>query len=334
MGAAELEMIAKLEAAFPEFREGIGIGDDAALLRNDGTLAIGNDMLIEDIDFTSSIPIELVAEKALASNLSDLAAMGASPFAYLLALGCPESFLPQFDRFVKALATVSRRYGIALIGGDISRSAQLILSITAIGRVPRRALLRSGAIAGQRLFVSRPLGASAAGLRLLTSGWTITRDHNVVPPQGTDFGYPEREFASAAIMRHVAPEPEVALGTNLAEIDEVTSCIDVSDGLSSDLRRLCEASGTGAILDWDRLPAFADLPAHARMVGAGVGDLVLHGGEEYALLFTSSLTESQMSSRLGRVVYAIGRITEGKGILLERDGKREALPAGGYEHFG
>ncbi|HUF16498.1 MAG TPA: thiamine-phosphate kinase [Thermoanaerobaculia bacterium] len=333
MGAAEREMIAKLAAAFPEFREGMGIGDDAALLRNDGTLAIGNDMLIEDVDFTASIPIELVAEKALASNLSDLAAMGASPLAFLLALGCPESFLPQFDRFVKALAAVSRRYGIMLIGGDISRAPQLILSITAIGRVPARVLLRSGASPGQRIFISRPLGASAAGLRLLTSGWTIAHDHKLVPPAGTDFGYAEREFASAAIMRHVAPEPEVTLGPKLAAMSEVTACIDISDGLSSDLKRLCEASGTGAIVDWDRLPAFADLPAHARMVGAGVADLVLHGGEEYALLFTSSLTESQMSSRLGRVVYAIGRIAEGQEILLERDGKREVLPAGGYEHF-
>lgn len=334
MSAAEREMIATLAAAFPDFREGMGIGDDAALLRQAGTLAIANDMLVEDVDFTASIPIEFVAEKALASNLSDLAAMGASPLAYLLALGCPETFLPQFERFVKSLAAASRRYGITLIGGDISRAPQLILSITAIGRTGSRAILRDGARPGERVFVSRPLGASAAGLRLLSNGWTISADRQVSPPSGTNFGYSERELVSAAILRHVSPEPELALGQKLAEADEVSACIDISDGLSSDLRRLCEASRTGAVVDWDRLPVFPGLPENARIVGTGPRDLVLHGGEEYALLFTSSLTESQMSSRVGTVVYSIGRITEGSEILLEHDGKREALKEGGFEHFG
>lgn len=333
MGAAEREMIAKLAEAFPAFSEGMGIGDDAALLRGSGTLAITNDMLVENVDFTSTIPIEFVAEKALACNLSDLAAMGATPLAFLLAIGCPESFLGQFDRFVKALASVSRRRKITLIGGDISQAPQLVLSITAMGRVGSRALLRSGAKPGDRIFVSRPLGASGFGLGLLSQGWTIASDRKVTPPFASEFGYTEREFAAAAISRHVAPDPEIALGQKLAEIDEVTACIDISDGLSSDLRRLCEASGTGAVVSSDRLPVFPDLPTYARLAGIGVSDLVLHGGEEYALLFTSSLMESQMSNRVGTVVYAIGRITEGNEVLIERDGREESLPDGGYEHF-
>ena len=334
MGIAEREMVAKLASAFPEFEQGLGIGDDAAVLDQQGTLAITNDMLVEDVDFTAQIPIELVAEKAIGSNLSDLAAMGAAPLAWLLGLGCRADFLAQFDRFVHAIASVSRRYGIQLIGGDISRAPSLILSITAIGKITARPLLRSGAKPGDRIFVSRPLGASAAGLRLLGRSWTVAFDRTVAPPPGVSANFAEREFAAAAILRHVAPEAEVQLGRNLAEVDEVSACIDISDGLSTDLHHLCAASGLGAIIDANRLPAFQDLPSHARMVGESVSNLVLHGGEEYALLFTSTLTESQMSSRVGRAVYAIGRMTREREVLLENDGKRSPLPERGYEHFG
>lgn len=333
MGIAEQEMIARLAAAFPSFSEGLGIGDDAALLEGQGTLAITNDMLVEDVDFTAEIPIELVAEKAIASNLSDLAAMGATPLAWLLGLGCRAEFLVQFDRFVRAVSDVSRRYGVDLIGGDISRAPSLILSITAIGRVESRALLRSGARPGDRIFVSRPLGASAAGLRLLLGGWTIAADRTVAAPPSMHANFAEREFAASAILRHLAPEAEVQLGRKLAEIEEVSACIDISDGLSTDLRHLCAASGLGAIVEQNRLPAFQDLPSHARMVGESVPNLVLHGGEEYALLFTASMTESQMSSRVGRAVYAIGRMTREREVLLARDGKAQPFPEGGYEHF-
>ena len=129
-----------------------------------------------------------------------------------------------------------------------------------------------------------------------------------------------RDAIEKPIRRHVDPEPELALGLALAHIDEVTSCIDVSDGLSTDLHHLCDASNCGAEIEKERIPVFPDLQAFAGKLGINVRDVVLHGGEEYALLFTSSLRESELSARLGRPVYAIGRMTKERGVLLKEDG--------------
>ena len=131
----------------------------------------------------------------------------------------------------------------------------------------------------------------------------------------------------SAIRRHVDPEPEVRLGRDLAQIDEVTACIDVSDGLSSDLHHLCDASDVGADIERERIPIFPDLLGNG--LGIPVQECVLHGGEEYALLFTSSLRESELSTRLRRPVYAIGRVRAERGVRLNG----EALEAKGFEHF-
>jgi thiamine-monophosphate kinase len=194
------------------------------------------------------------------------------------------------------------------------------VSIAAIGRAPRP-LLRSGGKAGDRIYVSRPIGASDAGLQLLKRGWSID------PPR--DMPYAHREFAAAVIHRHIDPDPEVALGMALASIAEVTACIDISDGLSTDLHHLCDASGVGAEIERDRIPLFPDLRSAGPALGIDVNHAVLHGGEEFALLFTSSLRESELSTRTGRPVYAIGRMVAEKGVRL--DG--QPLQPGGYDHF-
>jgi thiamine-monophosphate kinase len=129
----------------------------------------------------------------------------------------------------------------------------------------------------------------------------------------------------SAIRRQVDPEPEVRLGRALAQTDRVTACIDVSDGLSTDLHHLCDASEVGADIERERIPVFPDLPRS----GLPVEECVLHGGEEYALLFTSSMLESELSARVGRPVYAIGRVSAERGVRL--DGK--VLEAKGFEHF-
>ncbi len=181
-----------------------------------------------------------------------------------------------------------------------------------------RPLLRSGARAGDRLYVSRPIGGSAAGLTLL----------------GKDVkAYAQREFIESAIRRQVDPEPEVELGMALARIEEVTSCIDISDGLSTDLHHLCEASHCGAEVEKERIPVFPDLLAYGGRLGINVKDAVLHGGEEYALLFTSTLRESDLSTRLGRPVYAIGRMTKKREVILKDDGVPSALEPRGWDHF-
>jgi thiamine-monophosphate kinase len=326
----EAQLVARVRELFSP-----RIGDDAAVI--DGQV-LTTDLLIEDVDFTRAIPLRLIARKSLAVNLSDLAAMGAAPAYALLSLGLPPWALENADEMLVAYAEASRQYGIEIVGGDFSRSEKLIISVTAIGRIVTRPLLRSGARAGDRVYVSRPIGAAAAGLFLGSSGFLgFLGGTQAEELRGTrnseELAYEHREFVESAIRRHVDPEPELALGMALARIDEVTSCIDVSDGLSTDLHHLCDASGCGAEIEKERIPVFPDLLSYGGKLGINVKDAVLHGGEEYALLFTSSLRESDLSTRLGRPVYAIGRITKAREVILKENGVARPLEARGWDHF-
>jgi len=302
---SEATLIERLRRHFPK------AGDDAAVI---GDEVITTDMLVEDVDFTTLIPLQFITRKSLAVNLSDLAAMGATPSHAVVALGIPSHI--DAEQLVDAMADAARHHRIEIVGGDLSRSAKLVISVTAIGRASRP-LLRSGARPGDRVYVSRPLGAPAAGLAL------IQRYGSIEPPPG--LGYANRELAAAVIQRHIDPEPEVALGVALAQIADITSCIDISDGFSTDLAHLCEASACGADIEKTRIPVFPDL----HMAGVDVANAVLNGGEEYALLFTSSLRESELSSRLKRPVYAIGRMSRDAGVRL--DGA--PLEPRGWDHF-
>lgn len=295
---SEAEIVARLRELFPR------TGDDAAVI---GDQVITVDMLVEDVDFTQSVPLRFIARKSLAVNLSDLAAMGAQPRYAVVALGLPPWV--NVNMLTDALAEAAREHEIEIIGGDLSRADKLIIAITAIGEA-KQPLLRSGARAGDRLYVSRPLGGAAAGLAFLGKALD-------------DMPYALREFAQSAVQRQIDPEPEVELGMKLIGI--ATSCIDISDGLSTDLGHLCEASGVGAEISRERIPVFPGLIES----GLNVRDAVLNGGEEYALLFTSRLRESEISSRVGRPVYAIGRMVEERGVRI--DG--EPLPPRGWDHF-
>jgi thiamine-monophosphate kinase len=310
----EDEIVTRLRRIFSD-----RIGDDAAII---GDLAVTTDMLVEDVDFTRSTPLRSIARKSLAVNLSDLAAVGAEPEWALASLAIPPWAATNIDSFFDALAEAAREHGVEIVGGDLSSAEKFVISIAAAGRVRGRALLRSGARPGDRIFISRPVGGSAAGLSLLDRNWS---------PDGA--AYVHREFARSAIDRHREPDPEVALGLMLTAVSEVHACIDISDGLSIDLHRLCEASGCGAEIERERIPIFPDLLAAAGPLGINVRDAVLFGGEEYALLFTASMRESELSSRVGRPVYMIGRITEGKDVLM-REGERSVpLERRGWDHF-
>ena len=299
---SERDLIARIRELFPR------AGDDAAVI---GSQLITNDVLVENVDFTSDTPLRFVARKSLVVNLSDIAAMGGRPRYAIAAIGSPNE--EDASAIIEELAVAAKESDVEIIGGDLSRSETLFISITLIGEASQP-ILRSGAKRGDRIYLSRPIGGSAAGLALLQRG-----------TEGAD--YAEREFIESAIRRHLEPEAEVALGMKLPGI--ATSCIDVSDGFSTDLHHLCDASNAGALIDGDRIPPFPDLPRFGPRLGINVRDAVLHGGEEYALLFTSSLREAELSSRLGRPVYAIGRISKERGVRLNG----EALTAKGFEHF-
>ena len=300
----ERELVARARELFSN-----RIGDDAAVI---GDQVWTTDMLVEDIDFTRATPIRFVARKSLAVNLSDLAAMGAQPQFALLSLALPEWV--NAEEMLTAYAEAAKEHAIEIVGGDLSRAEKLTINVTAVGRVLTRPLLRSGAKRGDRVYLSRPIGGAAAGLQLLDV-------------EGSS--YAEKEFIKSAVRRQVDPEPEVALGMALAKLDKVTACIDVSDGLSTDLNHLCEASNCGAEIEKERIPIFSDLQAHARALKIDVREAVLNGGEEYALLFTSSMREAELSSALRRPVYAIGRIIEEKRVTI--DGQ-PLLPRG-FDHF-
>ncbi|MFA6957862.1 MAG: thiamine-phosphate kinase [Thermoanaerobaculia bacterium] len=330
---SERELLETIRAAFPEAAATLGIGDDAAILTLGAPGVFTKDVLVEEVDFFADADPRLLAEKCLAVNLSDLAAMGARPVAFLLALAMPDRFLPSFGAFVESLARAAAKHRVSLIGGDLSRSAQLSISVTAIGEAPARPLLRSAARPGDRIFVSRPLGGSSAGLELIRRGWRLDGERMAAAPSAVTASFEQRAFAQSALLQHLTPEPEIALGERLASIDAVHACIDISDGLSTDLGRLCEASSCGAVVEWERVPPLPGLAS----IGAsllGVDDAVLHGGEEFALLFTADARESELCAATGRPVYAIGRITREPGVLIERAGVRAPLPSRGFDHFG
>lgn len=299
---SERELIDRIRKLFPR------AGDDAAVI---GAQAVTNDALVENVDFTRDIPLRLVARKSLTVNLSDIAAMGARPRFAVIAIGSPDESIA--STLIEELATAARENDVEIVGGDLSRAEQIFVSVTLIGDAASP-IFRSGAKRGDRIYLSRPIGGAAAGLSLLQRG-----------TEGAD--YAEREFIESAKRRQLQPEAEVALGMKLVGL--ATSCIDVSDGLSTDLHHLCDASNAGALIDGDRIPAFPDLPRFGPKLGINVRDAVLHGGEEYALLFTSAMRESELSGRVGRPVYAIGRITEERGVLVNG----VPLDARGFDHF-
>jgi len=302
----EKELVARVRELFSQ-----RIGDDAAVI---GDQVITTDMLVEDVDFTRATPLRFVGRKSLAVNLSDIAAMGARPSYAVATIGLPDWAKDNIDDLLVAMRDAAKEWRVEIVGGDFSRAEKLIISIAMLGKIETRPLLRSGGKPGDRIFVSRPIGGSAAGLQLLQQNWSEEKASFI-----------QREFGRSAISRHLDPEPEIELGIALANMNEVTACIDISDGLSTDLHHLCDASNVGAEIERERLPIFPGLLES----GLRAQDAVLHGGEEYALLFTAQSRESELSAKLRRPVYAIGRITSGRDVLLNG----QPLEARGWDHF-
>lgn len=332
-GFDEDALIERIGKRFPPARKPtLGIGDDAAILEDPRPAVITTDLLVEGIDFLPDTPRWFVGRKALAANLSDLAAMGAEPDAFLLTLGLPRAQGSSIDELIEGMASRAQANEIELAGGDLSESERLLVSITAIGRIRAdRALLRSNARVGDSLFVSRPLGGSAAGLELLLRGWRMTRNMEVSSP--APVSYQLRELGGSLLRAQLDPEPEIELGLTLSELETVGACIDLSDGVSRDLARVCKSSGVGAVIEWDRVPVLPDLDRLGGQLGIDPLRCALHGGEEFSLLFTARSGEARLSTLLGRPVYRIGSIDGGEGVRLSRGGSIEPLPNLGFDHF-
>jgi thiamine-monophosphate kinase len=320
----------------------IGIGDDAAVIRQRAGLEtlITADLLVEGVDFDferlRASPRDL-GHKALAVSLSDVAAMGARPRFCLLAVGLPEArwrgdFLAQFYAGVRALAG---RYGVQIIGGDISRTPErVVIDSVVVGEARRgRSVLRGGARPGDQLFVTGALGGAAAGLKILEN---VTGLENVAGESRRRGAQTQLTRAeSRLVRRQTRPEPRVEWGLLLGERKLASAMIDLSDGLSSDLAHLCRESGVGARVEAESLPVDSISKA-ASLTAADPLALALDGGEDFELLFAVRPRHvSKLPRELGGVpVTRVGEVTAARGrVVLVREGRARPLRPGGFEHF-
>jgi thiamine-monophosphate kinase len=316
------------------------VGDDTAeippILRR-GRLIVTVDQQIEGTHFAPGLDPRLVGRRLVAVNLSDLAASGARPLWALLALAVPPESDPR--RLVEGVLAEAKRHDLALVGGDVAHAPLLAASLTAIGeKLPRDASLgRDRARPGHALWLGGTVGESALGCELLLRGASISGKSVSFSIKDKDFQLGERLVGAArrAVVRNVLPTPQLALGRWLAGLGarRAGACIDVSDGVAKDLRRLCAASGVGCELDLRllRRATSRGFEALATALGLDPVAVALAGGEDYVLLF--SLPES-LAPPAAFSCRRIGRVTAGRSVvLLDRDGRRHPLPRLGWDHL-
>lgn len=310
-----------------------GIGDDAAILRQTSgrDTVITTDLLVEGIDFLRhATSPQLLGHKALSVSLSDIAAMGAKPQWSLLSIGIPENdwYSEYLDHFYDGFFALANQYDVKLVGGDISRTSEkIVIDSIVVGECfSNQAVRRAGARPGDEIFVTGTLGAAAGGLRLIEQGARL----NV---ESSD---PDIQLVNQLLFRQLRPDARVGWGLVLGEERLATAMIDLSDGLSSDLRHLCEESEVGALVDSSLLPLDPDL---VKICGRRALDpllLALHGGEDFELLFTVPKEKvAHLPLKVDGVsVTRIGEIKDTSAGVKILEGAREwLLEPGGWQHF-
>jgi thiamine-monophosphate kinase len=336
----------------------LGIGDDCAILRlpRGHELLVTTDFTLEGRHFRRDLhPPESVGHRTLARGLSDLAAMGARPLAAFLSLALPAEMLSTragrrwIERFFSGLCALADRHAVPLAGGDTAESpGNLVLAdIVLIGSAPvGRSLRRSGAHPGDALYVTGNLGGAAAEFAAMELRATKPASH---PPRMLDASSIPRSWRNGwestpgqlAAHPQLFPQPRIAIGLTLLRRRLATACIDLSDGLSTDLAHLCRESGVGAQISSAALPIHP-LALQARAARASQAHsatdralhLALHGGEDYELLFAAPPSARVPRSIAGVRVTRIGSLVRGRSIsLLGPTGRRSPLLPGGWEHF-
>ena len=300
----------------------LGIGDDCALLQPSPghQLAISSDMLVEGRHFFAAVDPQALGHKALAVNLSDLAAMGARPLGFTLALALPRADDAWLEAFSDGLLALADAHACPLVGGDTTRGP-LNLCITVFGEVsPGQALPRGAARPGDDMYLSGRTGEARLALEWLQgTGWARAAVGPALP--------------DALRARLERPTPRLTLGMALAGLAH--AAIDLSDGLAGDLGHLLAASGVGAQIELAALPV---APALRSLSEAQRLECLLNGGDDYELLFTAPVTArgaiETAAAGCGTPVQRIGRIDDGRGLrLLGPDGQARPLPARGFDHF-
>lgn len=321
MPIGEFDLIARWFTRVPRNAAHVPLagGDDCALLAPTPgmQLAVSTDTMVEGRHFLATVPPERLGHKALAINLSDLAACGAAPLAFTLALTLPRIDESWLDGFARGLWALADAYAIDLVGGDTT-SGPLAITITVFGEVPPgKALLRSGARAGDELWISGTAGDARLALEVFRGSVSLAG-----------------EAFEAARMRMECPTPRVALGLALRGV--ATSAIDVSDGLVGDLGHILERSGVGATVDADALPASPVLAAQSLALRRECG---LAGGDDYELLFTAPPARRDAvraaAAQAGVAVTRIGTIDAAPGVLRVVDAQGRPLEQrfAGFDHF-
>jgi thiamine-monophosphate kinase len=325
----EDSILRKIAHSFPPSRSqaakrflALGIGDDAALFRpKPGHETILTcDWFLEGTHFLrEKHPPDSVGWKCLARAVSDIAAMGGAPRCFLLSLALPETDTGRWlGLFLGGLQRASREFQCALAGGDTTRRDEILINVAAMGEVRSgSALLRSAARPGDLLYVSGRLGEAELGLQIVRHSQGVASKNNLL------------------IRKHLYPEPRLALGQWLVRKGLATALIDLSDGLSSDLSRLCAASAVGARLEKTKIPQI-QAPQVAVKHGCDPLQLALHGGDDYELLFAVPPSKAKLIPETFRGVglTAIGRITrERQLILLEENGRPSQLLPRGWDPF-
>ncbi len=317
MTIGEFELIDRFFTR-PVRRAVLGVGDDCALLAP-GTglqLAVSSDMLVEGRHFLSTVAPERLGHKALAVNLSDLAACGAEPLAFSLALALPRVDIDFLEGFSRGLFALADEYGCELVGGDTTRGP-LTICITVFGEVPAgQALLRSGARPGDDLYASGTLGDARLALEVFRG--TLALDAAAF------------ESVRTAMER---PQPRVALGIALRGV--ATSAIDVSDGLLGDLGHILDRSGVGATIDVDAVPRSATLAAQPAALQR---ECTLAGGDDYELVFSAPQGAARAvisaAAAAGVRVTRIGRAEADPGLrLVDTAGSSVTNVFGSFDHF-
>jgi len=331
----EFQLIQSLPRRFSTqgLRPIVGIGDDAAVLASSSSQhsVISTDLLVEGVHFTrKTATLYDIGYKAAAANLSDIAAMGATPTAIFVAIALPPSFIEEdWHEFYRGLAVPCKPYHVQLLGGDTSSSpSSLFIAITIMGQVaPGRILTRHGAKKSDLIYVSGTLGDSAAGLAYLK---------NYQHPPRTSSLPKSRQYL---VRRHLQPTPRITLGQLLASRPFASAALDLSDGLSGDLRHLCDQSRVGALIYSSHIPMSEQIRTYAKRIRTTPLHWSLHGGEDYELLFTLPPQWQQEFERMAKrrriPITQIGVIQPKRfGVRIEHsDRTRNDLPAQSYEHY-
>ena len=355
-----IELVRSLVPASPSWVQ-LGIGDDAAVLEPERNRleVLTTDVVIEGVHFDRAFcdPAS-IGHKALAVNLSDMAAMGAAPRAALLSLGLPGSLpFADLEAMLRALVDLAAHHKVTLIGGNVARSpGPLFLDVTVTGTVKRRRVLtRAGGRVGDALYVTGSLGAAAAGLAWLrrTTGGAAERagsagEHsNATPAAPATAG--ASDAVKEAVERFLRPQPRMRFGLIAGRTRAASACMDLSDGLADAVRQLARASGTGAVIDAEALPVHAgaaEILSGESKLSVATGnpeaasqvalEAALSGGEDYELLLAVSRRSMRRFLAVQRLtglpVTRIGTLTAGADLVLRREGNDEPLPAG-FEHF-